>query len=324
MESAPNNSTIAEPDFVCNYQKTMCQESYRSSMYISVVITIVFNVLLAFTAVLGNGLIFAAYYQTESLRKPVNTILLSLAITDFLTGAVSQPLYIYELVLLLTNCTETLCTVRSIRSFFMLFLLGATLLNLSLTTLDRYIAILHSFRYLELVTNSRVITLAGVLWFVWILLSIAGVLSSNISLAALVIVISNVIFISILYFKIFREIRRLEADSVAVANEPEEVRNARERKRAKTVAIILGLLFLCFVPVIIFLLFSLVIFLFVRGGSYRILLMKRKLFYFASTIASSNSSLNVAVYFWNNTEIRTAMLKVIRTVTRRCRNEVNP
>ena len=108
MESAPNNSTIAEPAFVCNYQKTMCQESYRSSAYISVVMTIVFNVLLAFTAVLGNGLIFAAYYQTESLRKPVNTILLSLAITDFLTGAVSQPLYIYELVLLLTNCTETL------------------------------------------------------------------------------------------------------------------------------------------------------------------------------------------------------------------------
>ena len=103
----------------------------------------------------------------------------------------------------------------------MLFLLGATLLNLSLTTLDRYIAILHSFRYLELVTNSRVITLAGVLWFVWIVLSIAGVLSSKVSLAALVIVISNVIFISILYFKIFREIRRLEADLVAVGNEPE-------------------------------------------------------------------------------------------------------
>ena len=322
MESAPNNSTIAEPAFVCNYQKTMCQESYRSSMYISVVITIVFNVLLAFTAVLGNGLIFAAYYQTESLRKPVNTILLSLAITDFLTGAVSQPLYIYELVLLLTNCTETLCTVRSIRSFFMLFLLGATLLNLSLTTLDRYIAILHSFRYLELVTNSRVITLAGVLWFVWILLSIAGVLSSNISLAALVIVISNVIFISILYFKIFREIRRLEADSVVAANEPEEVRKARERKSAKTVAIILGLLFLCFVSMIIYLLISLVIFLTLGGKTY--LTFKTILFYFASTIASSNSSLNVAVYVWNNSEIQTAMLRIIRSVTRRCRNEVNP
>ena len=292
-------------------------------MYSSAVITIVFNALLAFTAVLGNGLIFAAYYQTESLRKPVNTILLSLAITDFLTGAVTQPLYIYELVLLLTNCTETLCTVRSIRNFFMLFLLGATLLNLSLTTLDRYIAILHSLRYLELVTNSRVITLAGVLWFVWIVLPIAGMLSSKVSLAALVIVISNVIFISILYFKIFREIRRLEADSVAAANEPEEVRNARERKSAKTVAIILGLLFLCFVPMIIFLLYSLVIFLFVRGGSY-VMLMKRKLFYFATTIASSNSSLNVAVYVWNNSEIGTAILKVISTVTRRCRNEVNP
>ena len=73
-------------------------------MYSCAVITIVFNVPLAFTAVFGNGLIFAAYYQTgESFRKPVNMILVSLAITDFLTGAVSQPLYIYELILLLTN-----------------------------------------------------------------------------------------------------------------------------------------------------------------------------------------------------------------------------
>ena len=64
--------------------------------------------------------------------------------------------------------------------------------------------------------------------------------------------------------------------------------------------IILGLLFLCFVPMNIFLLLSLVMFLTLGGETY--ITLKRKILYFASTRASSNSSLNVAVYFWNNAE----------------------
>ena len=238
-------------------------------MYNYAVAAIIFNVALAFTAVLGNGLIFAAYYQNESLRKPVNTILLSLAITDFLTGAVSQPLYTYELVLVLWNCTETICTVRSLIIFFMLFLFGATLLNLSLTTLDRYIAILHSYRYVELVTNNRVIKLAVGLWLGWSFISIPGFLSSKESPILVTLIVSSLSFISILYFKIFREIRRLETSmAVVAANEPEEVRKARERKSAKIIAIVLGLLVLCFIPMIIVPIINIVLSVSRSGNSY--------------------------------------------------------
>ena len=323
MEIVSNNSTITEPVFACILQRIVCQESHRSSNYYTVVVSIMFNLLFALTAVLGNGLMLAAYYQSESLRKPVHTILLNLAVTDFLTGAVSQPLYIYELLLHLANCTEKICVARSLKKFPMAFLTGATLLNLSLTTLDRYIAILHSCRYVELVTNNRVIKLSVGLWLGWIILFIAGALSSTELMITTVLMASSVIFISILYFKIFREICRLETSmAVVAANEPEEVRKARERKTAKTIAMILGLLVLCFIPVIIayFLIFGLS--LSGNGNSYNII--KLKCYYFTNTLIFSNSSLNVIVYFWKSAEIKTAILKVIRTVTRCCRNELNP
>ena len=323
MEIVSNNSTIAEPVFACILQKMVCQESYRSSQYYTVIVTIILNLLLALTAVLGNGLMLAAYYQSESLRKPVHTILLSLAVTDFLTGAVSQPLYIHELLLQLTNCTETICIAHSLRRYPMLFLTGATLLNLSLTTLDRYIAVLHSYRYVELVTNNRVIKLSVGLWLGWIILFIAGALSSTELMILTVLIASSVIFISILYFLIFREIRRLETGAAVVAaNEPEEVRKARERKSAKTIAVVLGLLVLCFIPIPIVQFISFALSLSGDLESYLVIL--HKCFYFTHTLILSNSSLNVIVYFWKSAEIKTAILKVIRTATRSCRNELNP
>ena len=107
----------------------------------------------------------------------------------------------------------------------------------------------------------------------------------------MIVIISSLSFISILY----REMRRLEKDSVVAANEPEEVRKARERKSAKTIAIFLGLLVLCFIPMIIIPIINILLSVSRSGNSYNVL--EQNIFLFTSTIASSNSSLNVAVYF---------------------------
>ena len=178
---------------------------------------------------------FAAYYYTPSLRKPVNTILLSLAATDFLSGAISQPLFIYEnwprRSHLLGSCTKTICTAATLEKFFMLFLIGATLINLSVTTLDRYIVVCRPYKYLELVTNSCARNLLISLWFVWMIFSVVGTVFRETKLLFTIVISSNLIFISFLYVIIFREIRRLETNAVTTA---EEATNSREsRKGAK-------------------------------------------------------------------------------------------
>ena len=295
--------------------RTMCEELQLPSLYVSAIVTIIFNTPLAVTAILGNGLIFAAYYQNRTLRKPVNTILLSLAATDFLIGAVGQPLYIYEKIIMITNCTDGLCTVVYLRRYFMAFLTGATLISLSVTTLDRYIAVCRPYEYLELVTNSRVKKVLVSFWLGWIGTTVAAFITLNAGKLVAVSAASIVIFINFLYFKIFREIRRLEANSVATNNDQEEIRKARERKSAKTVAIVLGSLVLCFVPLIFYGIVS-----FYLDGKQ--LILREHLQRIAFSALYSNSSINVYVYYKRNEEMRAAMLKVIRKITQRCSNGV--
>lgn len=193
------------------------------------------------------------------------------------------------------------------------------MLNLSVITIDRYIAIFHSFKYEELVTNSRVVKLLIFLWSSWIIIFVfIKTLRLNVKRFIAVLIGSNIIFICISYFKIFREIRRLEANVVVPGNEPEEVKKSRERKSAITTAYIIGLLLVCFLPKV---LLGLVVPSF--QGTIDLFIV-RKQFLVSTTLALSNSSLNVLVYGWKNSEMKVAMLKVIRAVTQKFSNEVNP
>ena len=317
----PNNLSTTRP--VCDVR--WCEASFRADIYPWAIAIIIFNVLSALTAILGNGLLFLVYYKTRSIRKPANTILLSLAVADFLTGAVSQPLFICEKLLMLFNCTSpVLCVIQRLKNFFMVGLFEATVVNLSLASLDRYIAVFYSFRYVGLVTNSRVVKTLLATWAFVIGLTTVNVFSwtGSVYIPLIIIIPPNVLLICILYSRIFKEIRRLEANPVVSANEAEEQRKARERKSAKTVAMVLGVLFLCFVPMLLFLAFSLVQ-RFVFNNAVPLVVRQQNL-YIAVTFAALNSSLNVFIYYWKNTEIRSAILKVFGPVTQRLVHTVNP
>ena len=286
---------------------------------------IIANALLALTAILGNGLIFYVHYKYESLRKPANSILLSLAATDFLTGAISQPFFIYERLMISASCTaKQVCLIGNIRSFIILFLSGATEFNLSATTLDRYIAIFHGLRYPEIVTNERVTKVLWILWLLWIgclALTLTPYLSTWLLATSAVCI--HVTFISTLNFMIYRELRRARTEPV-LANDAEQVRRARERKGVETLAIILGLLFLCYIPIIIFLLFLVVFYLSGKTDTINNEVIIQKYFIISITFPFANSSLNVFVYFWKNSEIRTAIQKVLRPLYQRFQTEVTP
>ena len=64
-----------------------------------------------FTAVLSNELLFAVYYLNEPLRRPAITILLALALTDFLTGAVVNSLNTYEQIMIAKGDCTNMCVV---------------------------------------------------------------------------------------------------------------------------------------------------------------------------------------------------------------------
>ena len=321
MKMTLNNSTLAPMrSLSCESRFLLCRDPFRAAAFEATVTTAVLNSVLALTAVLGNGLVFAAYYKSESLRRPVFTILMAVALTDFATGAVTQPLFIYVLLKTLSSCPNYVCFVDMLASGLMVFLLGATVLNLSVTTLDRYIATFHSFQYEELVTNSRVVKVVVTLWVLWVmvLVVIRRIMGLHVKYFIAVIIIANILFICVSYFLILKEIRKLEKNLIVSLNEAAAVKQSRERKSAVTIAYIVGLLFICFFPKVLIGLFV----SFPRGLEEQVRV--RKLFMATTTLALSNSSLNVFVYCWKNAEMKVAMLKVIRAIIQKFRNEVAP
>ena len=140
-------------------------DSLRSNIRFTALAVAVSFTVTGLTAVLSNGLLFAVYYLNEPLRRrPANKILLALALMDFLTGAVANSLSVSEQVIILTaDCTH-ICVVQELKLSCIIFFTTATLVALSLSTLFRYVAVFHSFRYTEFVTNERVTKVLLALW----------------------------------------------------------------------------------------------------------------------------------------------------------------
>ena len=116
----------------CPQVTRWCQDSFRESYYFPIVCIIIISTVLALTAVIGNGLILLVYFKNTMLRTPANTVLLSLAITDFTTGVYGFPLFIYEKVLVLAHCTDELCAVSLLRMRSLVFLTGGQRLDFCL------------------------------------------------------------------------------------------------------------------------------------------------------------------------------------------------
>ena len=247
-----NVSSAHTQTYACVRLAFSCQESISAGFKRHIIFNVVLSALLTVTAVLGNGLVFAAYNYSETLRRPAHVVLMSLAATDFLSGIVTQPLFIVEKALLIGACSDIICILKSTLEFSTIFFSGATVLNLSVITLERYIAVCHTYKYAEWVINSRVKKLLVIIWFVWLTVCSACLylLELKGSRVLAIVLVTNVVFISILYVKIAREIRRIGVN--AAGNEAERDRLKNNRKTLRILLLIFGLLFLCFLPLIIF------------------------------------------------------------------------
>ena len=318
-----NNFSTPPPTVACPEQVLWCEESFRSNVRFSALAGAVSFSLAGLTAVLGNVLVFVVYYQNESLRRPANTILLNLASVDFLTGAIVYPVFICEQIMILTSdCSANICVVQELKILATYFFASETLVTLSLCSLDRYLAVFHSFRYAELVTDERVKKLLLASWLGLVFFVVATTDLGYGIPSAMLLYVSNVIFISVAYHKIYKEIRRLENDPVVVAHEMENARKERERKTVKTLGLVLGLLLLSHVPIICYFLYRMVSEKFFHIEGTAVLTYKLRLM--ACFFLLSNSTLNVFVYFWTISEFREALSKLFRPITTRFSNDVAP
>lgn len=173
---------------------------------------IVVNFLIAVTAISFNLLIILAFAKNPSLRTPSNFLLGGLALVDFFSATIMQPIF----------CTIMAGRIIHIHSYddlehfgYLLFS-QVGLFTFSIVTLiitDRFLAVYLHLRYNQLITTRRYAIVIAVIFIVILHLQIADYFSDREDLEVFTYIHMMWVLIGIIFnlaftFKIIQAIRR--------------------------------------------------------------------------------------------------------------------
>lgn len=256
----------------------------------------VIQVILCFTALLGNSAILITLLKTPSLHTAANILLTSLAVTDLAVGLVTHPLFI-------ANVLSEEPTVHLVLLILGPFLSIASFVTVTAIGVDRFLALQLHLRYKTVVTPFRV-TLVVV--FIWVF---AGVFASmELWISKLSGIISSIVIVSLLvgnfivYLKIYLIVHRHQTQIQRQQQQQQPTINEnifsvkRFKKTALNTFLVFILLVCCYMPQ------TVVVKMAVAGVS-----IAPRVYNITITLVCLNSSLNPLLYCWRDREIRTAM-----------------
>ena len=307
-EDLANGTDVPQTACKDRYHEGIDNGDFTTATKQSYVITIVFNSIMCPFTVLLNVLVILAVKRKPSLQNNANILLACLAATDVLSGLLLQPSFVIWKAFQLNGVYNN-CKLRAIHNWLFALLSLLSILQLSLVTAERLIAIKYSLRYFAIVTRNKISVAVIIVWVFALLVRVGIDLSfhtpagrySEIFVA--LVVITCVLFVLLSYAILFCEITRHQK-SIKTQQLPQDEaeRFARENKAFKTTAFIVAALLGSFLPMALFLLFR------PRkgyGGLYDVLLP------WSRTSAMLNSVFNPLIYCWRQEEIRKFVLKYV-------------
>src|SRR6218665_2199919 len=131
--------------------------------------TIIVCGLIIFGTILGNSLICSAVAITRKLRTPSNLLIVSLAISDLLVGALDMPFAVMYEVTGSWSIGQVMCDFWT--SIDVLFC-TASILNICIISIDRYLVITKPFSYAMKRTPLRMVLMIALVWVVSAIISI--------------------------------------------------------------------------------------------------------------------------------------------------------
>ncbi|XP_020917025.1 trace amine-associated receptor 6 [Exaiptasia diaphana] len=267
-------------------------------------------------AVFGNVLVLLAIYTTRSLRTTSNLFIASLAASDLLVGSIMDPILAVRTIrysyLGKQALTDPHHPFKVAIDFLWIQAVVVTTFGLMAVSVDRYVAITKVFVYEAFFTTKHCIYLISIVWlFSFLLASLRlYVPVSNIgALWVAIAVISCGIPFSVTlycYFGIFRAARKqlkriVNETTTKTSKETRRLEEARHRKTAWTIGIVIALFFFLWFPSLVVAAVNLTL----PDGC--------KKTYFAQTvwiwiewIAYLSSAVNPWVYSMRSAEFRTA------------------
>ena len=121
----------------------------------------ILNGISGFITVCGNFFVLVAIFRTPLLRVASNVFIGSLAAADLTIGLVMNPIYTFIVVLNITDTTHPLNTAEH---YLWIHTVITTTFNLAAMSVERYIAVIHSLYYAQVVTTRRTLISVAVIW----------------------------------------------------------------------------------------------------------------------------------------------------------------
>ena len=206
-------------------------------------------------AIVLNLLVMIAVKTKARLQSMSNIALACLASTDVMVGLVVQPLLIAQMVNLIQGeTTAGACSVQSATRFFITFFCFSSAVHLFLITVDRYIAIMRPYIYIQTVTKTRVLIATALAWTLSVIVHIVSLIDEELFRTIIsVVVVSLVAIIAVCNIIVYREVHRHEKQIAAQQVDVATRENFLSQKRAfKLTLTIIALLVISFLPVIMF------------------------------------------------------------------------
>lgn len=284
-------------------------EESRGSIETSVVVICVLNAPLMLTSTAGNILVLTAIKKTPSIRSSSITMLCSLAVSDLLVGFIVQPFFLASLL-------TRVFLIERISKITAFCLCGVSLCTMTAISIDRFLALQYPMRYQATITaHQRALnTLIVIIWLHNFVFS--GFYVWNWPLYFIMIATGVCLFILVsafCYIRIYRIVRRhqiqIQAQQQAAQQNTTEGDNSnmvRMKRSALNTFIFYIAMILCYFPIIISLC--------VASIASKDL---PEVWHLADTVVFLNSSVNPLLYCWRLGEIRKAVLKIFRQMSRR-------
>ena len=150
----------------------------------------------------------------------------------------------------------SVCLLRNLSAITAVTPVIASLQHLALLSIERYLAITYPFKYLELITQLRltasVVTVWAVATLLTVLTSVYTVNNAFILNFRRVITVASISILIFCHFAVYREARSqiLKIATQQISTEAREV-FLKEKKALNTTTMVIGVVFLSFVPLII-------------------------------------------------------------------------
>ena len=284
-----------------------CDLPMNTYIYINNVCVIVVNVLLAIFAVVCNAVVMLAVFKTNSLRRPSNLLICSLALSDFLVGAVAQPLVVVRT--LLHNAGADCCLynhVHYISNFtFYLFACGS-FATVCIMSWDRYKAVSSPLQYRSIVTNKKITRIIAAVWSAWVIYVIIVVnlpiLDPPLRTPVVLLMLATFIIIPLVSQIVIQKLWRRHTNQIAAAI-PSVATLAREKKMLVTFRYILAAICGSILPPLL-----LVVVTRLSGENNTLKTYPPP---WVKTMLCLSSCLNPVIYFMRHSDMRSAALRLI-------------